>query len=257
MCSSDPYEVEKRGPDGPPAPIDVMNFIYEELIIHTQSKKTPTYAPFVMKLLVWKKIQSPLMTLNLVEHGLVKPQAKAVSTDVDPRGYKTYVSGDDESEDDENAESPPPASPSRRPRMKHASNVAMPGTSKGIVRQKLKKANFWQRTFCCMNVDIRHGQYDQYVQNKHIIDNQKIIIDELRTNRGEKLSTPSSESSGTPPYEQWSKRLVNWSDFDVVDGLPGTSRPHGNDSDYEDEDEGGNEDEDDEAEDGEDGSGEE
>ena len=87
-----------------------------------------------------------------------------------------------------------------------------------------------------MNVDIRHGQYEQYVQNKHIIDNQKIIIDELRTSRGDRPSTPSPESSGTPPYEQWSKRLVNWSDFDVVDGLPGTSRPRGNDSDYEDED---------------------
>jgi hypothetical protein len=106
-------------------------------------------------------------------------------------------------------------------------------------------------------VDIRHGQYDQYVQNKHIIDNQKIIIDELRTNRGERPSTPSPESSGTPPYEQWSKRLVNWSDFDVVDGLPGTSRPRGNDSDYEDENDGGNDDEGDEAEDDEDDSGEE
>ena len=107
-----------------------------------------------------------------------------------------------------------------------------------------------------MNVDIRHGQYDQYVQNKHIIDNKKIIIDELRVSRGEQPSTPSLESSGTPPYDKWSKRLVNWSDFDVVDGLPGSSRPHDNNSDYEDDNEDG-EDEDDEAEDGEDESGEE
>ena len=45
------YEVAKKGPDGSPAPIDVMNFIYEELLIHTQSKKVPLYAPYVMKLL--------------------------------------------------------------------------------------------------------------------------------------------------------------------------------------------------------------
>ena len=135
--------------------------------------------------------------------------------------------------------------------MKHAINAAMPSTSKGILRNNLKKASFWQRILCCMNVDIRHGQYDQYVQNKHILDNQKLIIDEIRVSRGEKPSTPSPESSGTPPYDKWSKRLVNWSDFDIVDGLPGSSRPHGNDSDYEDENEDGD-DEDDEAEDNED-----
>ena len=106
-----------------------------------------------------------------------------------------------------------------------------------------------------MNVDIRHGQYDQYVQNKHILDNQKLIIDELRVNRGEKPSTPSPESSGTPPYDKWSKRLVNWPDFDIVDGLPGSSRPQGNDSDYEDDNEDGDEvgDEDEDNEDEQDG----
>ena len=188
------------------------------------------------------------MSLNLIEHSTVKMQAKAVSTDADPRGYKTYVSGDDESEDAMEAESPPPASPLRRARRKNASNVPMPSTSKPIVRNKLKKANFWQMTFCCMQLDIRHGQYEHYVQNKHIIDNQKMMIDELRTARGVEPPSPSTESEGTPTYDDWSKRLVNWPDFDVGGEVPGSSRPPCVGSDYEDEDPGGNEEDEEESE---------
>jgi hypothetical protein len=57
--------------------------------------------------------------------------------------------------------------------MKHASNVG--SSSKNKFAQEYKRLNWFQRNVLCMNVDIRHKQYDSYVAQKHMNDNQQAL----------------------------------------------------------------------------------
>ena len=56
-----------RGKDytGDDAKIDVMDYIYHEMYSRIMDKKTPVYAPFIMKLIV-EHSNSPLCSVNLV-----------------------------------------------------------------------------------------------------------------------------------------------------------------------------------------------
>jgi hypothetical protein len=49
----------------------------------------------------------------------------------------------------------------RGPRMKHASNEG--SSSNNEFGQEFKKLNWFQRNVHCMNVDIRHKQYESYI----------------------------------------------------------------------------------------------
>jgi hypothetical protein len=104
--------------------------------------------------------------------------------------------------------------------MKHASNDG--SRSKDEFVQEYKKLNWFQRNVLCMNVDICHKQYDSYVAQKHMNDNQQALHKAFRATRLGYVESPSSPSSGTHSYGKWSKGFVDWQAFDEV-----TSHPFG------------------------------
>jgi hypothetical protein len=63
------------------------------------------------------------------------------------------------------------------PRMKNASNAF--SSSKEEVSHAYNKLNWFQRNVLFMNVDIYHKQYDSYVANKHLNDNQQALFKEF------------------------------------------------------------------------------
>src|SRR3954466_14814577 len=73
----------------------------------------------------------------------------------------SYGNDDDEIET-ERALSPP------RVLRKNASNAPMPTMTRDCVHERVKKASFWERTLCCMNVDIRKQQHASYQSNSRI-----------------------------------------------------------------------------------------
>src|SRR4051812_11006094 len=50
----------------------------------------------------------------------------------------------------------------------NASNAPMPSMTQDYVHERVKKATFWERTLCCMNIDIRKQQHASYQSNRRI-----------------------------------------------------------------------------------------
>jgi hypothetical protein len=99
--------------------------------------------------------------------------------------------------------------------MKHASNAG--SSSNNEFGQEFKKLNWFQRNVLCMNVDIRHKQYESYIAQKHMNDNQQALHKAFRASQpGYVESPPSSLSSDTHSYGKWSKGLTNWQAFEEV-----------------------------------------
>jgi hypothetical protein len=72
-----------------------------------------------------------------------------------------------------------------------------------------------------MNVEIRHKQYESYVVQKHMNDNQQALHKAFRATRPDYVeSPPSSPSSGTYSYGKWSKGFADWQAFDEVTSHP-------------------------------------
>jgi hypothetical protein len=68
-----------------------------------------------------------------------------------------------------------------------------------------------------MNVDICHKQYDSYIAQKHMNDNQQALHKAFQASQpGYVESPPFSSSSGTHSYGKWSKGLTDWQDFEEV-----------------------------------------
>jgi hypothetical protein len=125
------HEVYCKGETTHVEPLDVMDFIHKEINDCIVNKKTPLYAPFVMKLIRAQELNHPLLKANLVDHKVVKLQRNA------PTGHSKEpfapVRGED---DDVFAER---VSTRRGPRMKHASNVG--SSSNNEFGQEFKKLN--------------------------------------------------------------------------------------------------------------------
>jgi hypothetical protein len=201
------HEVYCKGETTLVEPLDVMDFIHKEINDCIVNKKTPLYAPFVMKLIHDQQLNHPLLKANLVDHKVVKLQRK------EPTGHSKKpfapVRGED---DDAFAEG---VSTRRGPRMKHASNAG--SSSNNEFGQEFKKLNWFQRNVLCMNVDIRHKQYESYITQKHMNDNQQALHKAFRASQlGYVESPPSSSSSGTHFYGKWSKGLTDWQAFEEV-----------------------------------------
>jgi hypothetical protein len=150
-----------------------------------------------------------------VNHKVVKLQRK------EPTGHSKVPFAPMRGEDDDAfAEG---VSTRRGPRMKHASNAG--SSSNNEFAQEYKKLNWFQRNVLCMNVDICHKQYESYIAQKHINDNQDILHKAFRKAQpGYVESPPSSSSSGTHSYGKWSKGLTDWQAFEEV--TSGTSNVH-------------------------------
>jgi hypothetical protein len=71
------HEVCCKGETAEVEPLDVMDFIHREINDCLVNKKTPLYAPFVMKLIHAQNLNHPLLKANLIEHKVVKLQRKA------------------------------------------------------------------------------------------------------------------------------------------------------------------------------------
>jgi hypothetical protein len=114
------------------------------------NKKTPLYAPFIMKLILAQHLNYPLLKANLQACKIVKLQCK------DPTGHSKEpfapLRGEEEDEFGEGV------STIRGPRMKHASSDGSSSNNEFV--QEYKKINWFQRNVLCMNVDISHKQYD-------------------------------------------------------------------------------------------------
>jgi hypothetical protein len=68
------YSVFLAGPNAPGSEIDVMDFIFNEMHIALLDRKTPPYAPYVMRLICSQASGLPLTVTNLVIHKSVRPQ---------------------------------------------------------------------------------------------------------------------------------------------------------------------------------------
>jgi hypothetical protein len=207
------HEVYCKGETAEIEPLDVMDYIHKEMYDCIVNKKTPLYAPFIMKLILAQHLNHPLLKANLKEHKIVKLQRKA------PTGHSNEpfapLRGEGGYEIEEGL------STRRGPRMKHASNDG--SSSKNKFVQEYKRLNWFQRNVLCMNVDIRHKQYDSYVAQKHMNENQQALHKAFQAScPGYVESTPSSSSSGTHSYGKWSKGLADWQAFEEV-----TSHPSG------------------------------
>jgi hypothetical protein len=159
------HEVHCKGETTHVEPLNVMDFIHKEINDCIVNKKTTLYAPFVMKLIRAQELNHPLLKANHVDHKVVKLQRKA------PTGHSKEpfapVRGED---DDAFAEG---VSTRRGPRIKHASNAS--SSSNNEFGKEFKKLNWFQRNVLCMNVDIRHKQYESYIAQKHMNDNQQAL----------------------------------------------------------------------------------
>jgi hypothetical protein len=201
------HEVYCKGETVEVEPLDVMDFIHKEINDCLLNKKTPLYAPFVMKLIRAQNLNHPLLKANLIDHKVVKLQCKA------PTGHSKKPFAPLRGEEDDEFEEG--VSTRRGPRMKHASNEG--SSSNNEFGQEFKKLNWFQRNVLCMNVDIRHKQYESYIAQKHMNDNQQALHMAFRASRpGYVASPPSSSSSGTQSYGKWSKGLTDWQAFEEV-----------------------------------------
>ena len=78
-------------------------------------------------------------------------------------------------------------------------------------KAKVKKLNWFKRTLLCVQVEIHKENYDSYVQQKHIVHNQGVILKELEALSGkgkspkavDDSSDESAESDATIPYHEW------------------------------------------------------
>jgi hypothetical protein len=205
-----------------------MDFVFQEMWLCLLHKKAPLYAPYVMKLIVAVGSASPLVSLNLVEHKLVRLQKK-IAKKQKKRSDIPFI--DDEEEIDEMDEDEMEDSP-RGPRIKNASNAFVP-SSQAFVQRQMKKMPWWKKALLCMNIDIRHGQYEAYKTNRQILEN---------TRRPPRTPQEIEASEGTLSYGAWnrsSSAMVNWADFEDISSAPSSSRDKGKQAAADDEDDDG------------------
>jgi hypothetical protein len=196
-----------QGANTSPEPLNVMDYIYKEMYECIVNKKTPMYAPYIMKLIIAQQTNHPLLKANLTQHKVVKLQRKG------PTGHSTVPFAPMIGEEGDIEEVEAGVFKRRGPRMKHANNAF--SSSKEEVAQEYKRLNWFQRNVLCMNVDIRHKQYDSYVAQKHMNDNQQALHKAFRATRlGYVESAPSTPSSDTYSYGKWSKGFADWQAFD-------------------------------------------
>jgi hypothetical protein len=213
-----------------------MDFIWQEMWHSMMEQKTPPYAPYVMKLILAQDNISGFP--NLVAHKPKNLQKKVIEVPEE---------GDEGDYDDEEGadamEEDARAAPQWRPRMKMASNAgSLREVPKEVLKKEVKKLSFFKKAMLCMNIDIRKSQYETYKENKMILHNQGLLLEDVPELRGGKTQYDNpfgSSSSDTMSFGGWSKGLVNWKDFDEVtsqDQAEGSSSHRGKQPAVEDED---------------------
>jgi hypothetical protein len=106
------------------------------------------------------------------------------------------------------------------------------------VNMEVSKLSWWKRKLLCMEVALHKENHGSYVREKHIIDNQQIMIKELRKlNNGSVTPPPEEDEDGNPilssssaetlSYSKWNEDVFPWSDYADVTSLPSSSRNTG------------------------------
>jgi hypothetical protein len=161
--------------------IDVMHFIFSKMRIAMLDRKIPPYAPYIMRLILDKGIEGELEIKedfqfdDIEVHKPNKLYKKTVhlmtstSSDFTPSasgdvlGGNRYASGHRR----KNADSP-----------------------SGGMGQEIKTLKWWQRALICMNNDVRHTQFDDYVERKRLRKKQRALDARLRVvEKGKGAST--------------------------------------------------------------------
>jgi hypothetical protein len=163
--------------------LDVMYFIFSEMKIAMLDRKIPSYALYIMRLIIDKgfegdfEIEEDFFDEDLEVHKLYKKTAhllpstsSAFPSSSDVLGCNRYASG------------------CRR------KNADPPSGGMG---QEMKKLKWWQRALFCMNNYVRQTQYKDYVDRKHIHKKQRDLDARLRVvEKGKGASTQEELSWG-------------------------------------------------------------
>jgi hypothetical protein len=89
--------------------------------------------------------------------------------------------------------------------------------SKVEIKANMKMLSWWERYVLCKNVDIDTKLYRQYVQNKHLQRDQRLIMEKLDISTKDSSNSDAEGSSLTLSYRAWNANsLVNWGDFEDV-----------------------------------------
>ena len=121
--------------------LDVMDFIFEELVHAVYDKKAPVYAPFIMKLIVTK--MPDLAGRLSTKHKVKRLQIKLAPEPSAPSGG-------------------PSGSPPRARR-----KSATPGGTSSLIdppspptKVKVKKPSWFERTMLCMQISVHQENYE-------------------------------------------------------------------------------------------------
>jgi hypothetical protein len=182
--------VFEAGRDSEGMELDVMYFIFMEMKIAMLDRKIPPYAPFIMRLIIDRgiegdlEIEEDLLDQDLEVHKLnklykktahlVSSTSSAYPSSSDVMGGNIYATG------------------SRR------KNADPPS---GGMAQEMKKLKWWQRALFCMNNDVRHTQYKDYVDRKHISKKQRELDSRLRAVEKGKGASTQEDSQEQDPSE--------------------------------------------------------
>ena len=222
------------GPDCQGYEIDVMDFIHCEIHQALLEQKNPIYAPYVMKLILYK-----MEDLNTSHYTVHKVKNLQVLHGKD-KAKGPFASSDD-------GEAPPRASRgARRKNVAPSGDLSPPSPP---TKEKIRQLNWFQRTLLCMQTTIHKENHDAYIERKRIIHNQGVIMKEINELRGKQKApkvddeSSSEESGKTITYSKWNCNSVDWAAFSEVTSQPSTSNvekgkgPAESESEYEDQDE--------------------
>jgi len=221
------YKVLKAGPECQGQEVDVMDFIKCEMHWAIFEHKNPLYAPYIMKLILLKAPNVDVSRLTKHAKGTLHILSKHSKPPSSSRAPPSQSSDEEAS-----TEAPMP-----RRRSKNADPPSfLQGRAK--VNMEVSKLSWWKRKLLCMDVAIHKENHDSYVREKHIIDNQNIMIKELRKLNNGGITPPpeededgnaiiSSSSEDTIPYDKWNKDVFPWADYADVTSMPSSSRNTG------------------------------
>jgi hypothetical protein len=181
--------------------LDVMHFIFSEMHLAMLDRKIPPYAPYIMRPILDKgiegdfEIKEGILFEGVVEHKLYKlykktahlitstSRAFAPSASSGDLGDNCYASG------------------CRR------KNADPPSGGMG---QEIKKLKWWKNALFCMNNDVRHTQYDDYVKRKHLWKKQRDLDAQDETEE-------QVNSEDTFSFGKWNEGAsFDWKEFAEV-----------------------------------------
>jgi len=166
-------------------PVDVGDFIFNELYNAMVGGHTIPYAPFIMKLIrrTWKS--GDFRGMPMVDHHFKKlylhrEKTVAAPTTTSDSGFMKDARSSATS-----------AAAATAPRPPQFDTTFMP---------QVRKLSWFQRNILCMKVDIHREQYMSYCRDTEISNSQKLILHRLSGS-----TDPPPADKATDSYDRWSE----------------------------------------------------